>query len=489
MIPFFKELNDYKNITVKLEKRDAARIVKLNYLSGDLSYRCAKLIGLLDELNPLHLTKEEESMEFTNYWVDFERGETASNILNNYDVEYGLDHYRYGKYDLYNELKKGTKGFNELGITNNGFNKMMELLTEYIAIHKDDDLEFKCDIKDLAMTLGDYIWHNREIEFSKKGLMSYNFRDYITEKNYLAVDLDDKIAEYLYNIEQFFNVRKHILTNKYTILDYIEFSSKILKGQNRLSKELEEECNACMEAINNFEIYIPPKRIMKDVRISDSYYLTPNKHLFHVDDHKNNNIRFEFSKIVKKLDLNLDSLDPKYYFDIVREHIDNGYLTLGDIYYYYNFYDKCFFLKNDNYDALDWKMKSDLQGEAKCYDKTLLELAIGIESAYGSLYEFFYNLRLNANYYEMEIFKICDMTFKDFMVRCCGFHKIETVVDKTITTSCINHEEEFSEYIKRGWKIQFIPPIVLNDGTLEEYNKDFLTMRRVLKSNRFDRNC
>jgi hypothetical protein len=193
---FFKELNDYKNITVKLEKRDTPRIINLNYLSRDLSYRCAKLIGKLDELNPLHLTKEEESMEFTNYWVDFDKRETASNILNNYDVEYGLDHYRFGKYDLYNELKKGTKGFNELGITNNGFNKMMELLTEYISIHKDDDLEFKCDIKDLAMTLGDYIWHNREIEFSKKGLMPYSFREFITEKNYLAVDLDDKIAEY-----------------------------------------------------------------------------------------------------------------------------------------------------------------------------------------------------------------------------------------------------------------------------------------------------
>ena len=46
MIPFFKELDDYKNITVKLEKRNSAREIKLNFLSNDLSYRCAKLIGL-----------------------------------------------------------------------------------------------------------------------------------------------------------------------------------------------------------------------------------------------------------------------------------------------------------------------------------------------------------------------------------------------------------------------------------------------------------
>ena len=134
MIPFFKELNDPKNITVSLEKRDSLRVVKLTYLSKDLSFRCSKLINKLDMLNPLHLTKDEENMEFTNYYVDFEKRETASTILNNYDVEYGLDYYRYGKYDLYNELKKGTKGFNELGITNNGFNKMMELLTEFISI-------------------------------------------------------------------------------------------------------------------------------------------------------------------------------------------------------------------------------------------------------------------------------------------------------------------------------------------------------------------
>ena len=489
MIPFFNEMKDPKNVSVILEERFPASKVKLYYLSRDLSFRCAKLIGELERLNPLHLTKDEENMEFTNFWVDFDKRETANTLLNNYDVEQPLDYY-HGKGSLFSALKKGINKYNELGITNNGFNKMMELLVEYIPLHKDDDLEFKCDIKDLAMSLGDYIWENRAMEYSKKGIMNYSYRDFIMAKNYLAVDFDDKIMEYLYEIEQFFKVRNRVLSSKYTIFDYIELASKILKRQNRLPEELEKECKECLEAIENFEICIPAKRILEDVKISNSFYITPNRHLFHATDHKNNDILFEFIKIMEAMNPSLGMLDPKGYFYKARKYKENGYLTMSEIKHYYNFDKKCFFIKNDNYDSLDWKMKSDIDDvEGKCYDKTLLELAIGIESAYGYLYEFFYNLKLNANFYEMEVNKIGDMTFKDFMVRCCGFHKIETKRDKLITTSCVNWEEEFSEYIKRGWTIEFIPPIVLNDGTLEEYNKDFLTMRRVLKSNRFDRNC
>ena len=42
----------------------------------------------------------------------------------------------------------------------------------------------------------------------------------------------------------------------------------------------------------------------------------------------------------------------------------------------------------------------------------------------------------------------------------------------------------FDEYIKSGWTIQFIPPIIINKekGYIEEYPKEFLTIRRILKS-------
>lgn len=69
----------------------------------------------------------------------------------------------------------------------------------------------------------------------------------------------------------------------------------------------------------------------------------------------------------------------------------------------------------------------------------------------------------------------------DFLVRCCGFHKISSVLDKTITTSCINYEEEFKEYIEKGWHIDFIKPIVFNEYTkrLEEYSDEALLIKTL----------
>ena len=77
------------------------------------------------------------------------------------------------------------------------------------------------------------------------------------------------------------------------------------------------------------------------------------------------------------------------------------------------------------------------------------------------------------------------------LVRCCGFHKVLSIPEefypiKTIVTSVINYEEVFREYIEKGWKINFVPPIVLNKelGKLEEYPEEFLTVRKVLKSDK-----
>ena len=55
--------------------------------------------------------------------------------------------------------------------------------------------------------------------------------------------------------------------------------------------------------------------------------------------------------------------------------------------------------------------------------------------------------------------------------------------DKTISTSCFNYETEFEEYIKRGWKIDFVPPIIIDkhNKCVEQYPKDYVIMRKLLK--------
>ena len=78
------------------------------------------------------------------------------------------------------------------------------------------------------------------------------------------------------------------------------------------------------------------------------------------------------------------------------------------------------------------------------------------------------------------------LKWDDILVRCCGFHKICSISDKIITTSSLNYEEELQEYIKRGWTIDFVKPIVLNPITkqLEEIDDEILIttkMHRLLK--------
>ncbi len=52
------------------------------------------------------------------------------------------------------------------------------------------------------------------------------------------------------------------------------------------------------------------------------------------------------------------------------------------------------------------------------------------------------------------------MDISDILVRFARFNKIETSLDKTITTTSLNAIKEFSEYLKKGWDLQIIPGIV-----------------------------
>ena len=71
----------------------------------------------------------------------------------------------------------------------------------------------------------------------------------------------------------------------------------------------------------------------------------------------------------------------------------------------------------------------------------------------------------------------------DILVRCCGFHKVESKVNKTITTSDVNYEKEFLEYIDKGWNIKFIPPIIIRKdlGIVSVLDVESPLVKRYLK--------
>lgn len=119
-------------------------------------------------------------------------------------------------------------------------------------------------------------------------------------------------------------------------------------------------------------------------------------------------------------------------------------------------------------------------------NRNVLKLLLGIVNAQACMYKSFEDLCIKTNNPKEELENLERITnddIRDILVRFCGFHKVESIVDKTITTSLINYKETFKEYIDKGWTISFVPPIIIDeyDHTIKEYPEEFLTIRKLLK--------
>lgn len=93
---------------------------------------------------------------------------------------------------------------------------------------------------------------------------------------------------------------------------------------------------------------------------------------------------------------------------------------------------------------------------------------------------------MNTNNPREGLNKLINMTndyIRGILVRCCGFHKVESSVNKTITTSTLRYEEDFSEYMKKGWSISFIPPIIIQRdlGEISVLNTDSYFVKKYIK--------
>ena len=71
----------------------------------------------------------------------------------------------------------------------------------------------------------------------------------------------------------------------------------------------------------------------------------------------------------------------------------------------------------------------------------------------------------------------------DIFVRCCGFHKVESQLKKTITTSDVNYKDLFKEYIDKGWNVVFIPPIIIKRdlGVISELDMESPFVKKYMK--------
>lgn len=234
---------------------------------------------------------------------------------------------------------------------------------------------------------------------------------------------------------------------------------------------------ATMELKEMSTIHYIPNRV-DNIYQPDTWYITPNEYLYNIgkDSHTSRDLTFSYQNLKRDIIENKPciQISSGKYFEMARHIEENGYITLHQFKWFLNYASQPV--------CLDFINKTPIIRE-----KHIVHMVLGIIMARACFYQFFEEYLQFAKNPQLEIVKLSKLTndlISDILVRCCGFHKVESARDKTITTSCVNYEVMFDEYIKSGWTIQFIPPIIMNKekGYIEEYPKEFLTIRRILKS-------
>lgn len=223
--------------------------------------------------------------------------------------------------------------------------------------------------------------------------------------------------------------------------------------------------------------YIPDK--VDNLYQPDAWYITPNGYLYNAGKHGHSgrDLTFNYNKMKYFINNNENILDnhkiSNGYLNLSKKIKENGYISAGQFKVFLNYISQPAYLES-------------IDEIPVTRENHIIQLILGIINAQACFYRFFEDLCIYTKDPKNEIDKLVAWTkddIRDVLVRCCGFHKIESMREKTITTSCVNYETEFEEYIKNGWNVEFIPPIILDkyNRRIMEYPKEFLVMRKVLK--------
>lgn len=224
---------------------------------------------------------------------------------------------------------------------------------------------------------------------------------------------------------------------------------------------------------NKIYVYLPFSNIIRELEIPNTYYINTNGLLYNCfgyNGHKEANLIYTYILIkdafygIKHISLDSDSYISlqdllKKELNVYKKIISSKSLTRELVYNYIHI--NCYDLN----------------------DPLLFKLILGIVSSKIILLEKFIELEKESINKVSNIEKIIKQSnddINDILVRYCGFHKIESKVNKTITTSSLNFEN-FSEYLDRDFVINVVPKILLDKEDDELY--DSLLVERFLDKN------
>lgn len=294
----------------------------------------------------------------------------------------------------------------------------------------------------------------------------------------------DKKRAYISYILDLFEIDNVIYDSVSTIKQYLEASLNVLKYQNKLNDSDEFLIKNAISDLKKYIVKVKTDNNLEEYTLPNSWYITPYNHLYNSmgpDGHGEATLFYPYcfgilrDNVVK---------NPLSYLEKINNILDNGYITKSDFNHYTHLiFDFPSILPNNFEELSDINKSIYNHLDARSYNKKIVKLVLGIISAHAGLYRFFFELKNCSNDYNKDLEYLKQFSLDEILIRCCRFHKISSIIDKTITTSCIDYENKFEEYIKRGWTIDFIPPIIFDeyDKTLKEYPTDFLKIREFRK--------
>lgn len=319
---------------------------------------------------------------------------------------------------------------------------------------------------------------------------------FLFKKEYPTYNFED-IEEYVSAVFELFIVDSYLFF--YNDPDEKKITKRFLSAvlivaryQKKLTKGLENKINQALEEMPELVVKIPLKQFNPvNFSLPNCWFITPEGRLYNSlgpQAHKECNLIYPYRRVIRNQELPRAS-DIKKQISAIEE---SGFITYEEFEMYLNLIYDFPTVYTPEYYTLDNSQKMWYNHiEKRSYNPKIRSVVIGILSAQANFYSFFEELKTYSTDYERNLKYVMSLDFDELLVRCCGFHKVLSIPEefypiKTIVTSVINYEEVFREYIEKGWKINFVPPIVLNKelGKLEEYPEEFLTVRKVLKSDK-----
>ena len=194
--------------------------------------------------------------------------------------------------------------------------------------------------------------------------------------------------------------------------------------------------------------------------IPNAWYLTSNGTLYNSmgeHGHYESNLAYPIHDITTK------AIDKK---DLKREK--EKYLEL-----YQEIKEKEYITKNEYIDYLNWSGQYDSIVKDRIYHKVIVDLVLGIIRAHVELFDSFNKLNDTNDFDESlkKIFKLTNNQIDDILIRFCGMSKVKASGLPFICTSN-TYDYNFKEYTDRGYHIDLIDPILVEDGELKELSLD-----------------